>query len=146
MIELQESTKEDLKLFSEWEKLDGIREFISPYSLARHELEFEENEVIYLKINFNSIPVGFVLLKLEADNKSVEFRRIVVVDRGKGIGQQVLNEIEEYCVNQLGRNRIWLDVFEINGRGIHIYEKHGYYNIGETDIDDKKAFIYEKVI
>ena len=146
MIELQVSTKEDLKLFSDWENLDGIREFICPYSIEHHELEFEKNDVIYLTINFNSKPVGFVLLKLEADNKSVEFRRIVVVDRGKGIGQQVLVEIEKYCRQILKRNRIWLDVFKINKRGIHIYEKQGYNNIGKTEIDGNTAFIYEKVM
>ena len=146
MIELRESIKEDLKLFSEWEKLDGIREFISPYSLERHELEFEKYDVIYLKINFDSKPVGFVLLKLESENKSVEFRRIVVIERGKGIGQHALIEIEKYCIQILKRNRIWLDVFEINKRGIHIYEKQGYNNIGKTEIDGNTAFIYEKVM
>ena len=94
MIELQESTREDLKLFSNWEYLDGIREFICPYSIERHKEEFDKDEIIYLSINYNSNLVGFVLLKLEDDKKSVEFRRIVIVERGKGIGQQVLDEIE----------------------------------------------------
>lgn len=146
MIELQKSAKGDLKLFSEWESLAGIREFIYPYSIERHKIEFEKDEVIYLKINFNSMLVGFVLLKLEVDKKSVEFRRIVVVERGRGIGQQVLNKIEEYCIQVLKRNRIWLDVFEFNRRGIHIYEKHGYHKTSETEIDSKKVFIYEKLI
>ena len=56
--------------------------------------------MIYFKINFNSKPVGFVLLKLEDDKRSVEFRRVVVVERGKGIGHQVLDEIEKYCLNK----------------------------------------------
>jgi ribosomal protein S18 acetylase RimI-like enzyme len=146
MIELDESTKEDLKLFSDWENLDGIREFICPYSIERHKEEFEKDEVIYFKINFYSKPVGFALLKLEDDKRSVEFRRIVIVERGKGIGQKVLNDIEKNCINKLKRNRIWLDVFEINKRGIHIYEKHGYQKIDEIDIEDKRAFVYEKLL
>ena len=145
MIELTESNKEDLKLFSHWENLDGIREFIFPYSIERHIEEFEKDEMIYLNINYNSKAVGFVLLKLEDDEKSIEFRRIVVVERGKGIGQRVLNEIEKYCVSKLKRNRIWLDVFDFNVRGIHIYEKQGYQKTGETDIKGKRAFIYEKL-
>jgi RimJ/RimL family protein N-acetyltransferase len=86
------------------------------------------------------------LLKLEDDETSIEFRRIVVVERGKGIGQQILNEIEKYCLNKLKRNRIWLDVFEFNKRGIHIYEKQGYHKTGETDIESKRALIYEKLL
>jgi ribosomal protein S18 acetylase RimI-like enzyme len=58
----------------------------------------------------------------------------------------VLNKIEEYCINKLKRNRIWLDVFEINKRGIHIYEKQGYQKIEEIDIEDKRAFVYEKLL
>ena len=145
MIELKESNKENLNLFSDWENLDGIREFIFPYSIERHIEEFEKDEMIYLNINYNSKAVGFVLLKLEDDEKSIEFRRIVVVERGKGIGQRVLNEIEKYCVSKLKRKRIWLDVFDFNERGIHIYEKQGYKKMGETDIADKRAFIYEKL-
>ena len=146
MIELQESTREDLKLFSSWENIEGIREFICPYSIERHKEEFDKDEIIYLKINFNSKPVGFVLLKLEDDKMSVEFRRIVNVERGKGIGQKVLNEIESYCLNKLRRKRIWLDVFDFNKKGIHIYEKKGYQKIEQINIDDKRAFIYEKLL
>jgi len=146
MIKLQESTREDLKLFSNWENLDGIRKFICPYSMERHKEEFEKEEMIYLNINFNSNPVGFVLLKLEDDERSIEFRRIVIAERGKGIGQNVLNEIENYCLNKLKRNRIWLDVFDFNKRGIHIYEKQGYQKIDEIDIEDKRAFVYEKLL
>ena len=146
MIELQESTREDLKLFSSWENIEGIREFICPYSIERHKEEFDKDEIIYLKIDFNSKPVGFVLLKLEDDNNSVEFRRIVVAERGKGIGQKVLKEIEKYCINKLNRNRIWLDVFEFNERGIHIYGKRGYQTINEFDIDGKRVFIYERLL
>jgi len=146
LIELKESNKENLNLFSDWENLDGIREFICSYSIERHVVEFEKDEMIYLNINFNSKPVGFVLLKLEDDGRSIEFRRIVVVERGKGIGQQVLNKIEKYCLNKLKRNRLWLDVFDFNERGIYIYEKQGYKKVGETDIADKRAFIYEKLL
>lgn len=146
MIELKESTKEDLISFSNWENLNGIREFICPYSIERHKEEFEKDEMIYLNVNFNSKLVGFVLLKLEDDKCSIEFRRIIVVERGRGTGQKVLNEIEKYCVRKLKRNRIWLDVFDFNERGIHIYEKQGYHKMGETDIADKRAFIYEKLL
>ena len=75
MIELKEGNKENLKLFSDWENLDGIREFIFPYSIERHIEEFEKDEMIYLNINYNSKAVGFLLLKLEDDEKSIEFRR-----------------------------------------------------------------------
>lgn len=145
MVKLIESSKEDLKLFCEWEKLDGVGEFICPYTIEHHRQEFEKEEIIYLSITLNSQVVGFVLLKMEEDKKSVEFRRIVVGEKGRGIGQSALKKIEEYCFNKLQRERIWLDVFSYNERGIHIYEKQGYKQIDETSIDGNKVFIYEKL-
>ena len=146
MTELKESCREDLALFADWECLDEIRKYICSYSIERHKEEFEKDENIYLSININSNLGGFVLLKLEDDERSVEFRRIIIVERGKGMGQQVLDEIENYCLIKLKRNRIWLDVFDFNKRGIHIYEKHGYQKTGETHIEGKRAFIYEKLL
>jgi len=34
--------------------------------------------------------------------------------------------MEQYCAAILKANRIWLDVFETNNRGQHIYQKLGY--------------------
>ena len=144
MVELRESKREELELFCEWEQTDDTREYIISYDLERHRAEFEKDEIIYSSIIFDSRIVGFVILKLEDDLKSVEFRRIVVNEKGRGIGQAALREVGRYCFETLNKERIWLDVFSFNVRGIHIYEKHGYQRIGEADFAEKKLFVYEK--
>lgn len=144
MIELSESTKDELALFCQWEQTDDTREFIIPYDLEQHLEEFAKKDVIYLSILLDANLVGFVILKLEDDLKSVEFRRIVVNEKGQGIGQVVLREVDRYCFDKLNKKRIWLDVFNFNVRGIHIYEKYGYQRIGEADFAGKKLFVYEK--
>lgn len=144
MVELIESTKEELELFCQWEQAADAREFIIPYNLERHQTEFEKNEIIYLSIVLDSSVVGFVILKLEDNLKLVEFRRIVVNEKGQGIGQAALGTVARYCFDKLNKERIWLDVFSFNARGIHVYEKHGYQRVGEANFEGKKLFVYEK--
>ena len=144
MVQLVESRREELELFCQWEKSNDTSEYIIPYDLERHLEEFDKSEIIYLSIVFDSSVVGFVILILEDDMKSVEFRRIVVNEKGQGIGQATLREVDTYCFDKLNRKRIWLDVFSFNLRGVHIYEKHEYQRIGEASFDGKKLFVYEK--
>jgi len=144
LVELCESKKEDLELFCQWEQTEDTREYIIPYNLKRHLEEFAKKDIIYLSIRLDADVAGFVILKLEDDLKSVEFRRIVVNEKGQGVGQMTLREIDRYCFNKLKRKRIWLDVFSFNVRGIHIYEKYGYQRVGEAIFAGQKLFIYEK--
>jgi len=144
LVELCESKKEDLELFCQWEQTEDTREYIIPYNLKRHLEEFAKKDIIYLSIRLDADVAGFVILKLEDDLKSVEFRRIVVNEKGQGVGQVTLREIDRYCYDKLKRERIWLDVFSFNVRGIHIYEKYGYQRVGEAIFAGQKLFIYEK--
>ena len=144
MVQLVESKQEELKQFCAWERAGDTKEYIIPYTLERHLKEFAKSEIIYLSILVDSKVVGFVILKLEDDPTSVEFRRIVVSEKGQGIGQAALREVDTYCFDKLNRKRIWLDVFSFNHRGIHIYEKQGYQRVGEANFEGKKLFLYEK--
>jgi len=56
----------------------------------------------------------------------VEFRRVLIDHNNLGIGQTAITEMEKYCKNNLKAKRIWLDVYQDNAIGKHIYEKFGY--------------------
>jgi ribosomal protein S18 acetylase RimI-like enzyme len=49
--------------------------------------------------------------------------------RGIGIGQELMREAERHAV-AAGIESIILEVFSINERAIHVYEKMGYRRIG----------------
>ena len=88
---------------------------------------------------------GFIILALDPDGKSVEFRRIVVSAKGRGVGQTAISEMEKFCKSELRRERVWLDVFEYNRRGRHIYEKLGYRQYGSIAHESGKLLLlYEK--
>ena len=54
--------------------------------------------------------------------------------------------MEEYCRERLGRSRIWLDVFEFNQRGQHIYQKLGYRRFDQGEVEGKVLFFYDKLL
>lgn len=128
------------------EQLEESRHYVLPYSLSRHRLEFARDEIVYLSICDAENLAGFFILALDPDQNSIEFRRVVVARPGAGTGQSAIPAMEAYCRDQLKRNRVWLDVFDFNRRGRHVYEKLGYQLFDSRDHDGKKLLYYQKTI
>ncbi len=71
--------------------------------------------------------VGYIILAGLADvNQSIEFRRIVVTEKGKGYGKQALRLVKKLAFDELKAHRLWLDVKEHNVRARHLYEAEGF--------------------
>lgn len=142
MIELRPTRIEELTLFVQLENAAGTREFIMPDPLEVHRDRLARDEFVYLSILEHQTLVGAIILRIEEDPLSVEFRRIVVGDPGRGIGQHAVRAMEDWC-RRLGRSRVWLDVFETNLRARHIYEKLGYRQFGLSAFDGRTLLLYE---
>lgn len=119
------------------------RHFIFQYSLERHREEFAKPAVVYKSIRRGENLVGFVILALDPDGLSVEFRRIVVSEPGRGVGKRAVELVRDVCRHELGRTRIWLDVFEANERAKRIYEKAGYSRFGASEHEGRTLLLYE---
>jgi len=52
------------------------------------------------------------------------------------IGQELMREVERH-MGRLGIEKIMLEVFAINNRAIHVYEKMGYVVVGRIPGDVK---------
>ncbi len=144
MIELRPSTRQELPEFARMETAPDTEDYILAYDSERHLAEFERDDIVYLSIYAENRLVGFFILALEADPGSLEFRRIVVAERGLGIGRAAIGLMEEYCRDQLGRDRVWLDVFDFNHRGRHLYQKLGYRYFDRGELDGKTLLFFEK--
>ena len=144
-VTLRKTTVEELAAICAMEQGEA-REFIIPYPLERHLKEFQAGTTLYRSIWRSDRLVGFVILALDPDGRSVEFRRIVVSERGRGIGSHVVRLVQDLCRRELGRERIWLDVFETNTRARHVYEKCGYRRFGTSRYEDRKLLLYETTV
>lgn len=123
----------DLNFVLEVEKAKENNQFIIPYTFERHQQAITSNKEEHLVIidKDQEEKVGFVLLGKDEQNKSLEFRRMVVNPKGKGIGRQCLQMIKKYCFEHLKYHRLWLDVFDFNHRAIHLYRSEGFVEEGK---------------
>lgn len=79
----------------------------------------------------NNITIGFVILAgLQNNNRSIEFRRIVINQKGRGFGRMAIKELKQYCFKKLNCHRLWLDVFETNKRARYLYQSEGFKEEG----------------
>lgn len=124
LIKLAKSNVTEVDVFVTMESARETAICVLPCSRKQHLAEMAKEDVCYLTIYHQEQVAGFVILAIEGS--SVKFRRIVVHLKGLGTGQQAILAIEGYCLRHLGADRIWLDVFAENKRGIHICRKQGY--------------------
>ena len=90
MIELRASTATELPEFAKMETAPDTADYILAYDEARHRAEFERDGIVYLSIYWSKKLAGFFILALDPDPDSVEFRRIVIAERGQGTAQAAL--------------------------------------------------------
>ena len=143
-ITLRATSIDELVGFTRLEQDADAARYILPTSLQQHQQQFARDDIVYLTIELAGETCGFLILALEVDGNSVEFRRIVVANRGAGIGQRAIPAMEAWCRDQLGRRRIWLDVFDDNHRGQHVYEKLGYRRFKKAPHDHRTLYFYHK--
>ncbi len=147
MIVIRRAQYSDLVRFSKFDSQDHVEEFFSYKTLDEHQKNFHSEDVVYLSIiDVFGDAVGYFILKLDVNGKSIQFKRILVGYEHLGIGQNAISSMEDYCQNKFKANRIWLDVYEDNHKAKHIYEKLGYIKFREKSEMNKTVLFYEKYL
>ncbi len=147
MISLRPSLTGELPEFLQFDQQPHASNFVLQIDLSVHEGYFQDPNITYLTILRNEEKaVGYFILVQESANNSVEFRRIVIDQNETGIGQLAIEKMEQYCQDSLSAKRIWLDVFDDNHKGIHIYEKLGYQFFKNQDYEGRNLLLYEKFL
>ena len=147
MITVRKALAEELPLFHTLEQQEHAKPFINATSLQEHQDNFLDPAIYYLSIDRRGVGcVGFFILALEKDADSVEFRRVIVDARHRGIGQRAIALMEAFCIEQLGVSRIWLDVYADNVVGMHVYEKLNYQRFSQAHVGSRVLYFYEKPV
>ncbi len=146
-VQLRRARIDELPRVVELEGQPHAERFITPASLAEHQAAHARDDVEYLSIlNAEGALAGFFILNIESGGESVEFRRIVVDAAEQGIGQAAITAMERFCAEELGVARIWLDVYDDNARGIHVYEKLGYARFNSEPRGERVLHFYDKTL
>jgi RimJ/RimL family protein N-acetyltransferase len=128
-IRLLRTRKDDLDFVLSAEQSAENRSFISVWTREQHLDALTCKNLSHLIIEniTEGSRVGYVILAGLADaNQSIELRRIVVTEKGKGYGKEALRLVKKMAFQELKAHRLWLDVKEHNVRARHVYESEGF--------------------
>ena len=133
-IGLRPASPDEVDYIHELESRPENSMYVMPYSKERHlqVITNPDEELLVIVDRSTGQHLGFVILAgLTNPNLSLEFRRLIIGEKGKGIGRQVVKLLIQYCFDILRFHRLWLDVYEDNERGIHLYQSIGFVQEGK---------------
>lgn len=128
-IRLLDTMEDDLDFVLRAEQSAENCSFISVWTREQHLSTLSSKNLSHLIIEniADGSRVGYIILAGLADaNQSIEFRRIVVTEKGKGYGKEALRLVKKMAFQELKAHRLWLDVKEHNVRARHVYESEGF--------------------
>jgi len=103
------------------------RQFVGQWSEERHRATMTGGDARYYVSEASGNIDAYVILRgISEDARSIELKRIVVGVPERGLGRRILTEVIRIAFRELGAHRIFLDVFEDNGRARHLYESLGF--------------------
>lgn len=102
--------------------------------------ELADPETYFFLIHRGRPAVGYAKLRDKEPHASVtsrnaiELQRIYAVERvwGRGVGEKLLNHCIDFA-REMGRDVLWLGVWEENPRAVRFYEKNGFKRVGTLE-------------
>ena len=144
-VRLRAMERSDLPLFVSWFADPDVREFLttrSLYSMSFEEGWYEnmlkvpiENHPMMIDILVDNqwLPVGDIALpEINWINRQAEVG-VMIGEKAywnRGFGTQAMRLMLHYAFDTINLNRVYLEVYEPNIRGIHCYEKAGFIKEG----------------
>ncbi|WP_134683072.1 GDP-mannose pyrophosphatase NudK [Brevibacillus migulae] len=126
---LRRTGVDDLDYVLALEAEEENRRFIIPWDREKHERSLHEGDIAHLIIEDQqqNRPVGFCILAgLDNPNQSMELMRMVVAEKGRGVGREALRLIKKWVFTERRANRLWLDVKVDNVRAKSLYASEGF--------------------
>jgi RimJ/RimL family protein N-acetyltransferase len=137
MITLEPFEREDFERLIDWVDNEEILvQFGGPifsFPLTVKQLEGYKNDKQRLSFKVvdqsNKITIGHAELFPSDDNKTMKICRILIgekANRGRGFGQEIINELLEISFFKLDKEKVELNVYDWNINAIKCYEKVGF--------------------
>jgi RimJ/RimL family protein N-acetyltransferase len=140
LVHLRPAEREDLPLFVRWLSDARTTQYLalrSPLSQALEERWFEDLLDHHGRDRWHFVicriedgrPVGSLdlhLLDLRDGSAGVGIVIGDPADTGQGYGSDALTALLDFGFSELRLERLWLDVYDFNERGRHVYERLGF--------------------
>lgn len=125
---LRSTRKRDLEFVVRIEIEASKAGVVTLQSFEEHEKYLTYEDIRHLIIEANGKAVGYLILAglRDTENRTIEFRRMVVSEKGKGYGRQALRLVKKMAFEEFNAHRLWLDVIDFNERARRLYESENF--------------------
>ena len=127
-LRLRVAEESDLDFIMATEADEENARYIVAESRAEHRETLDSPEAVHFIVERRDTgaAVGFIMvLGLDSPAGKLEWRRVIINERGKGYGQEALALLMAWAFEDFGAHRAWLDCKDYNARALHVYEKAG---------------------
>jgi diamine N-acetyltransferase len=128
-VRLRPTTEDDIAFVTAAERHEENRLFVRQWPDEQHLAALHDGNIGHyvLETCEDNCPVGYaILVGKGGPNRSIELRRLVVTEKGGGVGRQALREIKRLAFEEWKAHRLWLDVKTNNPRAKHLYDSEGF--------------------
>lgn len=132
-IIVRNTTEEDLEFVINSEHEPDNAQYVGQWTKDQHISSLVQEDILHLIIEEKSTnePVGYVIIAgITNQNKNIEFRRIVISKKGKGLGRKTLKLVKKIAFERLNAHRLWIDVRYKNLRAQNLYKSEGFIEEG----------------
>ena len=133
LITFRYTQVEDLEFVISSERANDNVQFVGQWTKEQHVNALSHKDILHIIIEDSATykPIGYLIMAgVENSNHSIEFRRIVICEKGKGLGKETLKLIKKVAFEQLKAHRLWLDVRDKNIRAQNLYKSEGFTQEG----------------
>jgi len=128
-VRLRPTMQSDLEFVLSIESDPVNLPFITPWERTQHEaaIRFPDFRHFIIEGGEGLDAVGFlILIGCKSPHQSLELKRMVVRDKGRGFGRAALRVAKKVAFDDLGARRFWLDVRTNNPRAKALYDGEGF--------------------
>ena len=128
-VRLRPTMQSDLEFVLSIESDPVNLPFITPWERTQHEaaIRFPDFRHFIIEGGEGLDAVGFlILIGCKSPHQSLELKRMVVRDKGRGYGRAALRVAKKVAFDDLGAHRFWLDVRTNNPRAKALYDGEGF--------------------
>ena len=132
-IGLRPTMLSDLDFVLTVEQDPANRPFITPWDRTQHEgaIRFPDFRHFIVEAEASTERIGFVILQgCRNPHGSVELKRLVLQDKGRGLGRACVRRLQLMAFRDLKAHRFWLDVKTLNTRALALYASEGFVEEG----------------
>ena len=124
-LEIVRASEADIPFIMATERLPGNDGLVGRWERDEHERALADRSNAYFVGFADGTGVGFVIVQHWAERATL-IKRIIVADRGKKIGRELLSKVIEAIFTQTDASRVWLNVFPHNERAQKAYSALGF--------------------